>query len=72
MGQVDIGANYKRRRVTLTDNYDRSISVKLWNQHAENMDLDLGIIIRAERMEVDEWNSYKSLNSTNNTLIKVS
>ena len=54
------------------DEYFRSVSLKLWNEHALNDKLSKGIYIKAHRVEVDVWNNVNSLNSTGNTRIEVS
>jgi len=58
--------------VTLTDQYNRSIAIKLWNEHATDNRILQGVSIKADRLEVDEWQNIKSLNSTAHTNIQVS
>ena len=70
MGPLEDTENFKRRRLTLSDDEGRHIEMKLWGKHA-NMQFQVEEQVTMHGLRVDKFNMRTSLSSTNSTQRKV-
>ena len=71
VGSYEETKSYKKRKVVISDDFDRCITVKLWGDHANNDDIVEGSRLELYKLVVDEWKTYKSLNTTDQTRIVI-
>ncbi|XP_070573854.1 uncharacterized protein [Ptychodera flava] len=68
VGDLQSDTHYKRRRIVLTDEQDRNIDTKLWDEHAVNPPVKINDMIEAKTFTVDVYHTgTKSVTSLNST-----
>ena len=70
MGALEEGPNYKKRPVTLSDQFGRTIDVKLWGEQT-NLEIRSSEKLTVYWVEVDLYKFTASLNSTPSTSFEV-
>ncbi|XP_070571410.1 uncharacterized protein [Ptychodera flava] len=71
IGDIQTKNNVKKQRITLNDQYDRSIRMKMWGNNASTFRFKEQDTILATGLEVNVWHSQTSVNALTSSTFEV-